>query len=145
MTLGIVSSCGQTTWPFICDYLNFSASNGTVPQKWRAGYHVLQMELFICSLKSLGTELMEATARLCLLRICNLNLPAVRHSSEKCYVMVLLCGLSSCFFYRYHLITSHAGTVLSSSTLASAGLPLESNQGCFSPEIACICEHCFTR
>lgn len=132
MTWGVVSSCRQDTWPFNCDYPNFSASNvecprtaelGTVSCKWNYSVNHGRAQR-LCWWK-------HTIARLCLSSICSLNLPTVRHRDE-CYVMAFPCGSSSHPFPRHYLITSQANTPGLSLKRRAKGILILLN---------CICEH----
>lgn len=109
MTWGVVSSCRQATWPFSCDYPNFSASNRLCPRTVELGIMSCKWNYSVNQGRARGLSWWKhIIARLCLSRICSLNLPAVRQWRDKCYVTALPCGSPSYPFPRQYLITSQA-------------------------------------
>lgn len=110
MTWGVVSSCRQATWPFSCDYPNFSASNILCPRTVELGIMSCKWNYSVNHGRARGLSWWKhIIARLCLSRICSLNLSTVRQGRDKCYVTALPCGSSSSYpFPRQYLITSQA-------------------------------------
>lgn len=109
MTWRVVSSCRQATWPFSCDYHNFSASNVQCPRTAELGIMSCKWNYSVNHGRAWGLSWWKhIIARLCLSRICSLNLPTMRHSRDKCYVTALPCGSSAYAFPRCYLITSQA-------------------------------------
>lgn len=110
MTWGVVSSCRQAARPFSCDYPNFSASNILCPRTVELGIMSCKWNYSVNHGRARGLSWWKhIIARLCLSRICSLNLSTVRQGRDKCYVMALPCGSSSSYpFPRQYLIASQA-------------------------------------
>lgn len=98
MTWGVVSWCRQATWPLSCDYPNFSASNILCPRTVELGIMSCKWNYSVKHGRAWGLSWWKhIIARLCLSRICSLNLSTVRHGRDNCYVMALPCGSSSSY------------------------------------------------
>lgn len=108
MTWGVVSSCRQAARPFSCDYPNFSASNILCPRTVELGIMSCKWNYSVNHGRARGLSWWKhIIARLCLSRICSLNLSTVRQGRDKCYVTALPCGSSSSYpFPRQYLIAS---------------------------------------
>lgn len=95
MTWGVVPSCRQATWPFSCGYCNFSASNIQCPRTMELGIMSCKWNYSVNHGRAWGPSWWKhITARLCLSRVCSLNLPTVRHTRDKSYMTALSCKSS---------------------------------------------------
>lgn len=110
MTWGVVSSCRQAAWPFSCDYPNFSANNILCPRTVELGIMSCKWNYSVNHGRARGLSWWKHTiARLCLSRMCSLNLSTVRHGRDKCYMMALPCRSSPSYpLRRQYLISSQA-------------------------------------
>lgn len=109
MTWRVVTSCRQTMPLFGCDYCHFSASNVQCPRTVELGIMSCKWNYSVNYGSAWGLSWRKhIIARLCLWRICSLNLPPVRHSRDEsdvmwCDVMALPCRSSSYAFPRCYV------------------------------------------